>query len=65
MQNLKVYALFDKRTNTVVRGPKRLWYDTETSVKQSLAYERRMTIEDISYLVAVEFDLSNSFVREI
>lgn len=65
MNNLKLYAILDKRTNEIVRGPKQLWYETANSVKQAVAYKKRMTVADISYLVAVEIDLSNSFIKEI
>lgn len=65
MNNLKVYAILDKRTNEIVRGPKQLWYETENSVKQAILYRKRMTVDDRSYLVAVEIDLSNSFIKEI
>lgn len=65
MQNLKLYAILDQRTNEIVRGPKQLWYETEGSVKQAIIYKKRMTVEDRSYLVPVEIDLSNSLVRLI
>lgn len=65
MQNLKLYAILDQRTNEIVRGPKQLWYETECSVKQAIIYKKRMTVEDRSYLVPVEIDLSNSLVRLI
>lgn len=65
MQNLKLYAILDRRTNEIIRGPKQLWYETESSVKQAIVYKKRMTVEDRSYLVPVEIDLSNSVVRVI